>query len=146
MTGDEFISEIKEKGGIILPAVAERALQLTQSAMQQMRSAMMPPALLDFYKNVGGGVIMGDAEILGPTEFDRPKNSYIIPSIIEINRDISSLSSMRGRAVFGRNGLFWFGFDAFGNFYMLDILNLSILRKYDNLYKAMFDCLIVGKI
>jgi hypothetical protein len=51
-----------------------------------------------------------------------------------------------GKTVFGRNDLFWFAFDAMGNCFMLDNLTLSQLRKYDNPYRAMLDCLIVGKI
>ena len=60
--------------------------------------------------------------------------------------NLSNIATIRGKTVFGRNDLFWFAFDAFGTCYMLDNLNLRVLKKYDDPYRAMLDCLIVGKI
>ena len=51
-----------------------------------------------------------------------------------------------GKTIFGMNDLFWFAFDTNGQCMMLDNLTLSTLRKYDDPYQAMLDCLIVGKI
>ena len=142
----EFLSEIKSRGAILLPVASDRALELAQSALQQMRAAMLPMDLLDLYKHDAGGIILGDATIFGPMEQDRAKALYAVPSIVQINREINGIPGMRGRTVFGRNALFWFGFDAFGACYMLDILTLAPLRKYEDIYKAMMDCLAVGKI
>ena len=66
--------------------------------------------------------------------------------LLKINDDISVLGKTVGKTIFGRNDLFWFAFDAFGTFYMLDNLNLTPLRRYDDPYRAMTDCLISGKI
>jgi hypothetical protein len=48
--------------------------------------------------------------------------------------------------VFGRNDLFWFAFDAFGTCFMLDNTALRPLRKYDDPWRALTDCMIVGKM
>ena len=84
-------------------------------------------------------------DIFGPLECARGTR-FPIPSIVEINLDMAGNDVLRGKTIFGRNDLFWFAFDAFGTFYMLDNLNLRILRKYDDPYRAMSDCLIAGKV
>ena len=146
MNKQEFLNELKARGAIMVPKVSDRAIELAQNAMQQMHAAMMSPDFIDLFRHDTGGIILGDANIFGPEDIARDKGLYEIPSIVQINREMASLPSMRGRAIFGRNALFWFGFDAFGTCYMLDILNLNVLRKYDNTYKAILDCLAVGKI
>lgn len=88
---------------------------------------------------------MDTGYIFGPTEVPRPSR-YPVPSIIQVNDDISSLRKTVGMTVFGRNDLFWFAFDAFGNCYMLDNLTLKPIRKYDDPYRALMDCLIAGKV
>ena len=65
--------------------------------------------------------------------------------IVSINRELSGIKKLRGLTLFGRNDLFWFAFDSFGTCMMLDNLNLGVLRKYDNPYRAMSDCLLGGK-
>ena len=142
----DFIDQIKSQGAILLPASTDRAIVLAQNALQGMRSAIIPTDFIDLFHNDCGGIILGDSEIFGPEEHDRPGSSYSMPSIIQINREINGLPGMRGRTVFGRNGLFWFCFDAFGYCYMLDILNLNPMRKYQDSWRAMLDCLAVGKI
>ena len=66
--------------------------------------------------------------------------------ILKVNDDIAPLGKTVGKTIFGRNDLFWFAFDAFGTFYMLDNLTLTPLRRYDDAYRAITDCLISGKI
>ena len=147
MTRDEFLSELKSRGATLLPAVSDRAIELAQSALQQMRAAMMPLNLIDIYKNIAGGLITGDANIFGPEEAARPGRNYEIPSLVQVNREISGLPGARAKTIVGRNQMFWFAFDAFGSFYMLDILNLNTLREYKaDPYRAILDCLAVGKI
>ena len=105
---------------------------------------MLPGFLQDFYTNCFG-ITLGSACIFGPTEISHD-TKYPLPSITKINKDMVGNKNLFGKTIFGRNDLFWFAFDTFGNCYMLDNLTLSILRKYDNPYRAMLDCLIVGKI
>ncbi|MCL2331825.1 MAG: hypothetical protein FWC61_04790 [Proteobacteria bacterium] len=146
MTKIEFLSEMKSRGAIMLPCASDRALELAQSALQQMRAAMMPMDLLDMYRHDAGGILLGDANIFGAQEQDRPAAMYAVPGIVQVNRELGGIGGMRGRCIFGRNALFWFGCDAFGNAYMLDNLTLAPLRKYEDIFRAMTDCLAVGKI
>lgn len=144
MTREDFLSQMKSAGAVFAPAVSDRSLVLTQGALQQMRAAVLPAALLAFYRESAGGVMLGDAQIFGPEDITR--GAMVVPSIVKINRELSIISSLRGRTVFGRNSLFWFAFDAFGNFQMLDLISAAPLRKYDNCYKVMTDCLVVGRV
>ena len=73
-------------------------------------------------------------------------NIYHIPSILQVNHDAATLPVGRGRTIFGRNSMFWFAFDAFGNCFMLNNVTLAPMRQYENIFKAMSDCLAVGKI
>jgi hypothetical protein len=147
MTHEEFTSWLKSSNAIILPRAADSDLIRAQATLQQMQAAMIPAILAEFYKNTGGGLILGDAHIFGLAEVARGNSSiYHIPSLLDINRDMSGFSGMRGRTLFGRNGMFWFCFDAFGNCFMLNNMTLQPMRKYDDIYKAMTDCLAVGKI
>jgi len=147
MTREEFIAELKTRNAVLMPPSSDRAIELAQNSLQTLRAAMMSLELIDIYKRVGGGIIMGDANIFGPEKFDRVARDYEIPDIVTINREVSNISKLRGKTVVGRNQMFWFAFDAFGTFYMLDILNMNTLRKYEsNPYRAIMDCLAVGKI
>ena len=144
MTKLDFLSEIKSHRGILLPTSSDRAVELAQNALQQMRAAMIPRDFIEIFRYDAGGIVLGDANIFGPAEYERP--NYSIPGIVQVNRELSNIPNMRGRTIFGRNALFWFGFDAFGTCYMLDNLTLNPMRRYDNAYRAMVDCLVVGKI
>ncbi|MCL2017767.1 MAG: hypothetical protein FWG80_03290 [Alphaproteobacteria bacterium] len=147
MTREEFFLELKSRKVTLLSTASDRAIELSQNALQQMRAAMMPLSLIEIYRNISGGLISGDANIFGPEEVFRPARGYEIPGLIQINREILGMPGLQARTVFGRNQMFWFAFDAFGNFYMLDILNLNPLRKYESdPYRAILDCLAVGKI
>ncbi len=144
MTQDEFFSKIKSYGAILASGVAMGQITLTNSTLQNLRAAMLPMTMINLY-TVAGGMNLGAGYIFGPNEFARGA-IYPIPSIVQINSELSHNPSMRGKTVFGRNDLFWFAFDSFGTFYMLDNVTLRPLRKYDNAYRALYDCLVAGKI
>ncbi|MCL1902038.1 MAG: hypothetical protein FWG18_00230 [Alphaproteobacteria bacterium] len=148
MNREEFIAELTNRNALMLPTTSDRAIELARGSLQQMRAAMMSLELIDIYKNIAGGIIMGDANIFGPEKFDRANGAnYEIPDIVQVNREIANVPAARGKTIVGRNQMFWFAFDAFGTFYMLDILNLNPLRKYEsNPYRAIMDCLLVGRI
>ena len=105
---------------------------------------MLPSFMFDLYKSCSG-ITLGSAYIFGPKKTERGIK-YPIPSIITINKEMNQNKNLFGKTVFGRNDLFWFAFDTNGTCFMLDNLTLSVLRKYDDPYRAMIDCLIVGKI
>lgn len=143
MTKDEFLSLMQSRGAKTYPGVGQREIILANSGLQTMRRAMLPRALLDLYATAGA-INLGTGYIFGPSEIDRSTINPI-PSITKINGEITNIDAIHGKTVVGRNDLFWFAFDAFGIFYMLDNLTLKVLRKYDDPYRAMTDCLIAGK-
>ena len=144
MTQEEFISSIKSSGAFFAPATDERDISLVNAGLQQLRAAVLPMFIIELYKTVGG-IILGDAYIFGPKEISAARK-FPVPNIVQINNDISGLPQMRGKTVFGRNDLFWFAFDAFGTCFMLDNLTLKTLRTYDDPWRALIDCLAVGKL
>ena len=144
MNKDEFLSLIKSRGAQCIAPTELTNINIANTNLQNMQTAMLPAFLQDFYTKCFG-ITLGSACIFGPTEIERG-TKYPLPSIVEINKDMIGTKKLAGKTVFGRNDLFWFVFDAFGTCFMLDNLNLSILRKYDDPYRAMIDCLIVGKI
>ncbi|MBN1325111.1 MAG: hypothetical protein JW974_02745 [Alphaproteobacteria bacterium] len=144
MNLNEFLSYMKSNGAVIAPGVADNLIKLASSGLQNIRAATLPTFIIDFYK-VSGGCILGNAYIFGPSEITITKG-FPIPSILQINREIANITQMRGKTIFGRNDLFWFAFDAFGNCFMLDNISLKTMRQYDDPWRAMTDCLIVGKI
>ena len=143
MNTNEFLSLMKSRGATVFPAINPRDITLANNALQSRRCAMFPAILIDLYKSASA-INLGNGYIFGPTECARGTR-FPIPSIVEVNLDLLSSDALRGKTVFGRNDLFWFAFDAFGTFYMLDNLTLRVLRKYDDPYRAMSDCLIAGK-
>lgn len=140
---DEFLSLVKSRGATIWVPADARAITLTNSGLQMRRCAVLPRPMLDLYA-VAGGANLGAGYIFGPAQIQRT-GAYPVPSITEINTQLTGIEAARGKTVFGRNDLFWFAFDAFGAFYMLDNLTLAPLRKYDDPFRAMADCLIGGK-
>ena len=144
MNKDEFIALIKSRGATIFAPGQLTNINITNTNLQNMRAAMLPAFLQDFYTTCFG-MTLGSACIFGPNEIDRG-TKYPLPSITKVNQDMIGNKKLVGKTVFGRNDLFWFAFDSFGKCFMLDNLTLSVLREYDNPYRAMFDCLIVGKI
>ena len=144
MTRDEFLSTFKQRGATTAPGISTADITRTNVMLQGMRAAIMPGALTDFY-TACGGMFIGSGYIFGPHEIARG-TAYPVPSITDINKEMAPLTQTANKTVFGRNDLFLFAFDAFGTFYMLDNLNMRPLRKYDNLYNAMTDCLAAGQI
>ena len=121
MTNDEFLSSIKSRGASFAPGATQRDIILATNALMAMQAARLPQYMWKTNRKVP------------------------VPSIVNINNEIAKIQSMHGKTVFGRNDLFWFVFDTFGTCYMLDNVALRELRKYDNPYKAMTDCLVAGK-
>lgn len=144
MTTNEFISLIQSRGAIIVPSGDAGAINRANTILKDLQVAMLPSFLIDLYYNCSG-ITLGSACIFGPTEIERGIK-YPLPSIVDINKEMAGNKNLFGKTIFGRNDLFWFASDAFGNCFMLNNLNLSVLRKYDDPFRAMLDCLIVGKI
>lgn len=144
MTKQEFLSFIKSRGATFTPPATQTEITLASANLQGIRAAMLPAFLVDLY-NSCSGIILGSAYIFGPKQIERDIK-YPVPSILDINKDVSGNKNLFGKTVFGRNDLFWFAVDALGNCVMLDNLTLSVMRKYDDPYRAMIDCLVVGKI
>lgn len=144
MTQNDFLSGIKSRGAILATPISQGQITLTTTTLQRMRMAMLPFFMTELYRATGG-INLGNGYIFGPTDITF-NNSYPVPSIIKINKELVSIPALRGKTVFGRNDLFWFAFDAFGVCYMLDNLNVRELRKYDDSYRAMSDCLLGGKL
>lgn len=140
----EFLTTIKSKGALIWGPSNIRMIEYTNSNLQQKKCAMLPNFIINLYTKTAG-INLGSGYIFGPTELPNGIN-FPIPSIIQVNDEIRGIQSMQNKTVFGRNDLFWFAFDAFGTFYMISNLNGAILRKYDDPYRALYDCLIGGKL
>ena len=143
MNTPEFLSSLKSRGATIYPAASKRDVELANGALQSRRCAMFPSIFIDLYKHASA-INLGNGYIFPPIEVSRNVH-FPIPSIVDININLPNNPNLRGKTIFGRNDLFWFAFDAFGTFYMLDNLTLRILRKYDDPYRAMTDCIIAGK-
>ena len=144
MTCTEFLSAMQSRGAKIYAPAHTNQILLLNGALQQRRYAMLPQSINELYTMVGA-ICMDTGYIFGPNEIMRD-TTYPIPSILKVNDDIAPMGKTVGKTIFGRNDLFWFAFDAFGTFYMLDNLTLTPLRRYDDAYHAMTDCLISGKI
>ena len=143
MTTDEFLSYIKSRGAHLADAVSPNQIALTNTALQQRRRAMLPQYMTELYTKTGG-IILGNGYIFGPDKIPQGLH-FPVPSILQINDELTNIPQTIGKTIFGRNDLFWFCFDAFGVCYMLDNLTLKPLRRYDDPYRALSDCLIAGK-
>ena len=143
MTLAEFLIDVKSRGALFWPRAATHDVQLANTDLQARRCARLPEFIIKLYATTAG-INLGNGYIFGPTELVKG-NLYPVPSICKVNIEMMGTPNLRGITVFGRNDLFWFAFDAFGECYMLDNLNLRTLRKYDDPYRAMMDCLIAGK-
>lgn len=144
MTATEFISLMQSRGATIYPAATPRDMELANTGLRIRRYAMLPREIRELYA-IAAGVSLDAGYIFPPAEIVRPRN-YPIPSIIAINDYMKGVSGpLDGKTIFGRNDLFFFAFDAFGAFYMLDLLSLRPLRKYDDGWRAMSDCLMGGR-
>ena len=144
MTNNEFLSLMQSRGANIISTNPDNKIATANIRLQEIRASMLPAFLSDLYTSCSA-ITLGSACIFGINEIKRG-NIYPLPSIVKINKDMFGNKNLFGKTIFGRNDLFWFATDAFGNCFMLDNLTLSVLRKYDDPYRAMIDCLIVGKI
>ena len=144
MTHDEFLSAIKSYGAEFAAPATINQITFANTSLQQRRHALIPQSLIDLYTHTGG-ISLNGAYIFGPNEIAR-NDLYPTPSILQINTDIAPIGKTVGKTIFGRNDLFYFAFDAFGVFYLLDNITLNPLRKYDDIYRAISDCLIAGKL
>ena len=144
MTVNDFISTMKSNGAYFSPPMNTNQITFTNATLQQHHLAMLPHELIELYTKTGG-ITLNSACIFGPQEISKT-NLYPIPSILNINLDIAALQKNMDKTIFGRNDLFYFAFDAFGKYYLLDNITLKPLRQYDNCFKALTDCLIIGKI
>lgn len=141
---NEFLSLMQKHGAHFYAPVPATEIPLVNSALQNMRCAILPHPIINLYQHCGA-ISMGCGYIYGP--IDTPRGTkYPIPGLVSINADLTGISKLRGLTIFGRNDLFWFAFDSFGKFSMLDNITLDILRQYDDAYHAMSDCLVAGKI
>ena len=144
MNLDEFLATIKNKGALIWGPSNTRAIEYANSTLQQKKCAMLPSFIIELYTKTAG-INLGSGYIFGPSELPNG-NNFPIPSIIQINDEIRNIPALRNKTLFGRNDLFWFAFDAFGTCYTLNNLDGTILRKYQDPYRALYDCLMAGQI
>ena len=144
MTCNEILTAMTSRGAKTYTPPSQNQITLLNASLRQHRFALLPAFMNDLYKCVGG-LNLDTGYIFGPSEIIR-QNATPIPDILTINKDISTYKKISGMTIFGRNDLFWFAYDAFGICYMLDNLTLKPLRKYDNPYRAITDCLIAGKV
>lgn len=144
MTQQEFLDILKSRGAMFAPACPVGNINIINVNLQKIRAATLPGFLTDIYQ-ICGGIKLGNGYIFGPKQFGKP-GKHPIPDIFQLNNELTNLAALRGKTIFGRNDLFWFAFDSFGNCTMLYNIGLNVLRKYDDPYRAMLDCLIGGKI
>lgn len=143
MTCDEFISIMKSRGVSVAPAVMPQDIINVNLFLQQIDAAILPNAISELY-SVTGGMNFGSAYIFGPKQIERGL-VFPVPCLGDINQEMKSIKKMHGLTVFGRNDLFLFAFDAFGTYQMLDNVTFDVLRKYDDVFRVITDCLAVGK-
>ena len=143
MTQEELLKKIGEYGGEFAPATTIGNMNITNINLQKMRIAMLPTYMVNLYQTCGG-IMLGSGYIFGPSQVSY-NNKHPVPNLIQITQDLSNIPAMQGKTLFGRNDLFWFVFDSFGNCFMLDNTNLRVLRKYQDPYKCIYDCLVGGR-
>ena len=143
MNTNDFLSSMKSRDAIIYPPASVRDITLANNALQSRRCAMLPAIVMDLYKHASA-INLDCGYIFGPITIERGTR-FPIPSIVDINVELGGVPALHGKTIFGRNDLFWFAFDAFGVFIILDKLNLRVLKTYDDPYRAMSDCLLGGR-
>lgn len=144
MDMNEFLTTIKSKGALVWGPSNTRAIEYANSALQQKKCAMLPNFIISLYMQTGG-INLGTGYMFGPTELPNGIN-FPIPSIVQINEELRGIHTMQNKTLFAINDLFWFAFDSFGKCFMLNKINGIILREYDDPYRALYDCLIGGKL
>lgn len=144
MTQQELLKILSDRNAFLAPPKNLGQINLVNINLQKIHVATLPVFMTELYKQCGG-INLGSGYIFGPFEF-AIDNKHPVPDIFEINNELTNINALRGKTVFGRNDLFWFAFDSFGKCAMLDNIGLNTLRKYDDPYRAIFECLIGGKI
>ena len=140
MITNEFLSLIKSRGAKFTTPATIHDITRTNAILQSRRRAIIPSFLSEILLQTNG-INLGNGYIFGTNEFPQGLRQPA-PSIINVADDTSSLPQLKDMTIFGRNDLFWFGYDAFGICYMLDNLTLRPLRRYDDAIKSLTDCLI----
>jgi len=141
---NQLIESLKKHGAFFAPAVPSSQMTILNMNLQKIHAAMLSIEFIKFYQ-ICGGIKLGNGYIFGPNEF-KTGATHPIPSILQINQELTNISTLRGKTVFGRNDLFWFTFDTTGTCAMTDNIGLGILRKYDDIYRAIYECVAGGKI
>ncbi|MDR1027626.1 MAG: hypothetical protein LBL46_04385 [Rickettsiales bacterium] len=141
---NDKIKHLTENGAVFFPAGNTRALELASAALQSMKAAVLPKIMTDAYQ-AAGGAVLGDACWFGLEDAARPVG-YEMPSIVRVNREMSGFSVLRGFTIWGRNQMYSFSANAIGEIWMHDMLTFQRLRKYDDFWTALTDCLMVGKL
>lgn len=141
---NQLLESLKQHGAFFAPATPTGQITILNMNLQKIRAAMLPNEFIKFYQ-ICGGIKLGNGYIFGPNEY-KTGRAHPIPDILAINQELTNIPSMRGKTVFGRNDLFWFAFDTSGICVMMDNIGLQTLRKYNDIYRAIYECLAGGKI
>ncbi|MBP5485313.1 MAG: hypothetical protein J6Y07_01255 [Alphaproteobacteria bacterium] len=141
---NQILESLKQHGAFFAPATPSGQITILNMNLQKIRAATLPNEVIKFYQ-VYGGIKLGNGYVFGPNSYENGRG-HPVPSILQINEELTNLPALRGKTVFGRNDLFWFIFDTAGQYMMVDNLGLQTLRKYDDFYKAVYECLAGGKI
>lgn len=141
---NQLLESLKKHGAVFAPGISAGQITVLNMNLQKIRAAILPAEFIKFYQ-VCGGIKLGSGYIFGPNEF-KTGRAHPIPNMLQINQDLTNIPRLRGKTVFGRNDLFWFAFDTTGTCTLLDNLGLQPLRKYNDTYRAIYECLAGGKI
>ncbi|MBQ6027581.1 MAG: SMI1/KNR4 family protein [Alphaproteobacteria bacterium] len=141
---NQLLESLKQHGAFFAPATPTGQITILNMNLQKIRAAMLPNEFIKFYQ-ICGGIKLGNGYIFGPNEY-KTGRTHPIPDILAINQDLTNIPALRGKTVFGRNDLFWFAFDTSGTCVMMDNIGLQLLRKYNDIYRAIYECLAGGKI
>ncbi len=144
MTEKELLSFISINKVKATKPLSDKEIINTNNLLQQIGISILPAFLINLYKKTGT-LNLGNAYIFAPNTINRLKKAPI-PSIVDVNKKINIVPNGKGITIFGRNDLFLFACDSLGGCFMLDALTLKKLKQYDNPYKAIYDCLIIGKL
>lgn len=144
MTQNDLIKILSERGAFFANAVNVGQINRVNINLQGLHAATIPTFMNKLYQQCGG-INLGSGYMFGPSEFT-VGNKHPVPNIFELNRELTNIPALHVKTIFGRNDLFWFAFDSFGKCEMLDNIGLNSLRKYEDPYRAIFECIIGGKI
>lgn len=144
MTLQELLIFAKNKHAFMSTTPTIGQITLTNKNLQRINSATLPEYMIELYK-ICGGIRLGSACIFGPNEI-KNSNKYPVPTIFKINEELFTNKNIKEKTIFGRNDLFLFAFDNLGKCFLLDNTSLKPLKQYTDPYKAMADCITLGKL